>query len=110
MFTQGVARERGEQDDEGWALHLAGEIAARRRPPDVEAATTAYGQALAIAEALAMRPLAGRCHLGLGALLVNAGRLTEAHAELARACELFVELGITRWQHEAEALTAGTGR
>ena len=59
-----------------------------------------------IAESLAMRPLAGRCHLGLGTLLVSAGRVADAKSELAKACELFVTLGMTRWQHEAERRSA----
>jgi hypothetical protein len=74
-----LARERGERGDEGWALHLSAEIAARRDPPDVTAeATVAYRKALAIAEALEMRPLAARCHLGFGALLGAAGESSGA--------------------------------
>ena len=98
-----LARERGERGDEGWALHLAAEIAARRDPPDVAEATVAYRKALAIAEALEMRPLAARCHLGLGALLGSAGGVREARTQLARASELFAALGIARWRREAEA-------
>jgi DNA-binding SARP family transcriptional activator len=100
-----LARERGERGDEGWALRLAAETAARRRPPDM-AAAAAYRQALAIAEALEMRPLAARCHLGLGALAADAGEVLEARAHLARASELFAALGIARWRDEAQALSA----
>ncbi len=105
-----LTRERGERGDEGWALHLTAEIAARRGPPDVAEATAAYRQALAIAEGLEMRPLAARCRLGLGAVLGNAGEVLEARTQLARASELFAALGIARWQGEAEALLAEIAR
>jgi tetratricopeptide (TPR) repeat protein len=61
-----VARERRERGDEGWALHLTAEIAARES--DIGSATAAYRDALGVAEALEMRDLAARCHVGLGAL------------------------------------------
>jgi DNA-binding SARP family transcriptional activator len=105
-----LARERGERGDEGWALHLSAEIAARRGPPGLAEATVAYRQALAVAEALEMRPLAARCHLGLGALASGAGEVLEAQAQLARASELFAALGIARWRREAEARSAEIAR
>lgn len=64
-----VARERGERGDEGWALHLTAEVAARREPPDLDRAAAVYREALTIAIALEMHPLEARCHLGLGAVL-----------------------------------------
>lgn len=105
-----LTRERGERGDEGWALRLKAEIAARRGPRDAAEATAAYRQALAIAEGLEMRPLAARCCLGLGALLGSAGEILEARAQLARASELFAALGSARWQREVEALSARIAR
>jgi DNA-binding SARP family transcriptional activator len=99
-----LARERGERGDEGWALRLAGDAAAERRPPDLAEAEAAYRHALGIAETLDMRPLVARCHLGLGALAARAGDPTEARRQLARASTLFAALGIAHWQREAEAL------
>jgi DNA-binding SARP family transcriptional activator len=101
-----LARERGERGDEGWALRLAGDAAARRKPPEVAAAAAAYRQALDIAEALEMRPLAARTQLGLGALAAGTRNVREARAMLARASELFGQLGIARWQQEADSLSA----
>ena len=101
-----LTRERGERGDEGWALHLTAEIAARRRPPEIAKATAAYREALEIAEGLEMRPLAGRCCLGLGALLGSTGEVVEARAHLARGSGLFAALGSLRWQREAEKLIA----
>src|SRR5688572_17687000 len=46
--------QRGEQ---AWALRLVGEIHAHRQPPEAEPAEAAYREALALAEALGMRPL-----------------------------------------------------
>jgi tetratricopeptide (TPR) repeat protein len=54
------ARQQGEQGYEAYALRLLAEI---------EQSETRYRAALERAEALGMRPLAGRCHLGLSGLL-----------------------------------------
>jgi DNA-binding SARP family transcriptional activator len=105
-----LSRERAERGDEGWALHLTAAIAARLEPPEVAAATVAYHRALTIAEALEMRPLAARCHLGLGALLGSTGDVLGARTQLARARALFAALGIARWSSEAEVRSADIAR
>jgi len=61
----GVHREQGH---EAWALHLLGEIASHRHPPEVEQAQGHYQQALTLAAELDMRPLVAHCHRGLGTL------------------------------------------
>jgi hypothetical protein len=101
-----LARERGERGDEGWALRLAGDTAAARRPAEVPEAVAAYRQALAIAEALEMRPLAARAHLGLGELAARAGDALEAQARLAQASAIFADLRVDHWLREAERLAA----
>src|SRR5262245_27715148 len=54
-------KERGW---EAWALWLLGEIAIRYGPPDAVLVAAYYQQALALAEALGMRPLQAHCHHG----------------------------------------------
>src|SRR5581483_7083200 len=63
-----LAVEQQRRGHEGWALHLLGAMAARRDPPDAEAAAAHYRRALDRAEELGMRPLAAHCHRGLAAL------------------------------------------
>src|SRR5262249_2751475 len=63
-----LARAQKERGHEAWTLRLLGEIAAHQDPPEVEPAANHYRQALALAEALGMRPLQAHCHLGLGTL------------------------------------------
>ena len=58
------AREHNKRGEEAWALWLLGEIAMHRDPPDLALADAHYQQALALAEALGMRPLQAHCHLG----------------------------------------------
>src|SRR4029434_5144336 len=53
-------KERGQQ---AWALRLRGEVAAHRDPSRVEDAQDQYGEALALANELGMRPLLAHCHL-----------------------------------------------
>jgi len=60
-----MCRQRTRRDVEADALHLIGDLAARREPASEEAMTH-YRQALALADELGMRPLVAHCHLGLG--------------------------------------------
>ena len=50
-----------------------------------------------------MRPLQGRCRLGLGLLLRAAGRPEEAEADLRAAAETFRALAMPYWLARAEA-------
>jgi tetratricopeptide (TPR) repeat protein len=53
-----LARQRGERGYEAWTLQVLAEIEAQRKP---DAVRPLLHQALALAEALGMRPLAERC-------------------------------------------------
>jgi hypothetical protein len=55
--TLGLTRAYRERGRQAYALHLLGDIAARREPPEIALAETFYQQALTLAEALGMRPL-----------------------------------------------------
>src|SRR5262249_36652103 len=102
------SRAHQERGHEAYALRLLGEIHARHAPPAVEPAATHYQQALAIAEELGMRPLAAHCHLGLGTLYSQTGRLEEARAALCRAIEMYRAMEMTLWLPQAEAMLAQT--
>src|SRR5204863_228447 len=82
------------------------QIAVHADPPEVEQADRYYGQALALAEELGMRPLVAHCHLGFGTLYQRAGRLGEAQAELSAAAELYRMMEMTFWLEKAEAALA----
>jgi tetratricopeptide (TPR) repeat protein len=66
-----AGKQRGYEAD---TLLVLGEIRARVQPPDTTGAEESYRQALALAEELEMRPLAARCHLGLGRLYRLSGQ------------------------------------
>jgi tetratricopeptide (TPR) repeat protein len=107
------ARDCKQQGYEAWAFRLLGEIAARRDPPQVEPAAAAYQQAIALAEALGMRPLQAHCHLGLGTLYTRAGQREQAGAALSAALALYRAMDMTFWIPQAEAAlgqTAAAGR
>src|SRR5262249_35539309 len=74
------ARAHQERGNEAYALHLVGEIAAHRDPPESEQAEAHYRQALALAEELGMRPLVAHCHRGLGMLYLKTGREAQARS------------------------------
>jgi predicted ATPase/class 3 adenylate cyclase len=97
------ARAKQERGHEAWALRLLGEIAARREPSEVEKAEECYGQALALAEELGMRPLQAHCHLGLGTLYARTGQREQACAALSLAIELYRAMDMAFWLPQAEA-------
>jgi hypothetical protein len=78
----------------------------RGDPPDTAPAAAHYHQALALAEALGMRPLQAHCHLGLGTLYATTGRREQARATLAAAIALYCAMDMTFWLPQAEATLA----
>jgi hypothetical protein len=72
-------------------------------PPDVAQAEAHYQQALALAEALGMRPLQAHCHRGLGRLYAGTGQREQAHTELAVASEMYRSMAMTFWIPQVEA-------
>jgi tetratricopeptide (TPR) repeat protein len=98
-----VHKERGH---EAWAIRLLGEIAAQRDRLDDEEAATYYRQALALADALGMRPLVAHCHCGLGSLYAKIGRWDAARGALSAAIELYHAMEMTFWLPQAQAAVA----
>jgi predicted ATPase len=101
-----LARERGERGHEAWALRLLGEVASHHDRPDVPTAESHYQQAMALADALGMRPLQAQCHRGLGTLYAKVGRLEQARAELSTAIDLYRAMAMTCWLPQAEVALA----
>ena len=91
---------RGDPSD---VRHLFGEIAAHRAPPEIELAEDDYRQALALAEALGMRPLQAHGHRGLGTLYDKVGRQDQARTDLSMTIALYRAMDMTFWLPEAEA-------
>ena len=101
-----LAREHQERGHEAYALHLLGDIAARREATTGEQAAVHYQQALTLAEELGMRPLQAHCHLGLGTLSLNRGQRQQVHVALTTAIILYRTMGMTFWLSQAEAALA----
>ena len=104
--TLTLARARQERGHEAYVLRLLGDIAARRDPPEHEAAEAHYQQALALAEELGMRPLMAHCHRGLGTLYAATGQRDQARAALTTAIALYRVMDMTFWLPETEAALA----
>ena len=75
-------------------------------PPNAEQAEAHYQQALALAEALGMRPLMAHCHRGLGTLYAQYGRREEARIALSAAIALYRAMEMTFWLPETEVALA----
>src|SRR2546425_313848 len=71
--------------------------------PQVEVAEDAYRRAMRVAEELGMRPLAGRCHLGLGELYRRTDKRQQAQEHLGTATMMYREMGMTYWLERADA-------
>jgi class 3 adenylate cyclase/tetratricopeptide (TPR) repeat protein len=98
-----LARERGERGNEAWSLRLLGDIAAHHDPPEAETAEARYGEAMALATELGMRPLVAHCHLGLGKLYRRTGKQEQAHENLTTATTMYRDMGMGFYLAQAEA-------
>jgi tetratricopeptide (TPR) repeat protein len=101
-----LARQLKERGNEALALHQLGAVHAHADPPEVAPAEAHYQQALALAEALGMRPLVAHCHHGLGRLYGQTGRGEQARAVLGAAIDLYRAMDMTFWLPQAEAALA----
>ena len=104
-----LARQLKERANEAFALHQLGAVYAHADPPDVVQAAAHYQQALALAEALRMRPLVAHCHLGLGKLCRRTAKREQAQEHLTTATTMYREMGMTYWLEKAEVETAALG-
>jgi tetratricopeptide (TPR) repeat protein len=104
-----LARQRQYRGHQAWALWLLGESTARLACPESEPADY-YRQALALAEALGMRPLQAHCHHGLGTLYAQTGQRELARTALSTAIELYRTMDMTFWLPKAEAALAQVER
>jgi tetratricopeptide (TPR) repeat protein len=98
----GLARQHKEKGYEAYTLRLLGEIEARENPHDISEAGNHYGQALALAEELGMRPLIGHCHVGLGKLYRRIGSRQQAEEHLTTATAMMREMEMGLWLENAE--------
>jgi hypothetical protein len=78
-------------------------------PPESTLAEDHYREALALAEALGMRPLVAHCHRGLGTLYSRAERLDEARAALSTAVHMYRTMEMALWLPQAEAMLVQIG-
>jgi len=106
-----VSRDRQEQGWQAHVLHLLGDIAMHRDPPEIDQAEIHYQQALSLANELGMRPLQAHCHRGLGTLYRQTGQAEQARAELTTAIDMYRDMEMDFWLPETEtALVAVEGK
>jgi class 3 adenylate cyclase/tetratricopeptide (TPR) repeat protein len=101
-----LACEHQERGNQAYALHLLGDIAARRELPEHEQVAAYYRQALALANELGMRPLQAHCHRDLGTLYARRGQWAQARTELGTARDLYRAMDMTFWLPQVEAVLA----
>ena len=82
------------------------DIAVRGDPPAHHQGEAYYQQAQTLAAELAMRPLQAHCHMGLGTLYNQMGRLEQARLALSTARDLYRAMAMIFWLPQAEAALA----
>jgi len=100
------AEAHQERGHAAYALWLLGEVAAQQASPEATLAAAHYQQALALAEALGMRPLQAHCHRSLGTLYAQLGQRQQARTALATAIALSRAMAMTFWLPQMEAALA----
>jgi class 3 adenylate cyclase/tetratricopeptide (TPR) repeat protein len=98
-----LALRRKTRWQEALALHQLGVVHAHADPPDTAQAEAHYHQALALAEAVGMRPLQAHCHRGLGTLYAATGQREQARTALSTAIALYRDMEMTFWLPQTEA-------
>ena len=102
-----LCEQHGQQATHAAVLRLLGDVHAVAVPAATADAEAAYRRALALSERLALRPLSGRCHLGLGKLWARTAKLAQASNQVARAEEIFRSLSLTSWLDETSMVRRG---
>jgi tetratricopeptide (TPR) repeat protein len=92
-----LALTHKERGNVVYAKRLLAIAAAEASPPDMDRARAHYTEALELAGELGMRPLAARCHLGLGRIARRTGDAGGAEKHLAAARLLFEAMRMTFW-------------
>ncbi len=95
---------------EGHLLHVLGETAVRRDPPEFAEAERRFAEARALANQLEMRPLVAHCHLGLGTLYRHTGDHAKACEHLSTATTMYREMDMGFWLEKAETELGGAER
>jgi tetratricopeptide (TPR) repeat protein/class 3 adenylate cyclase len=101
-----LAQTRKERANEAWTRCLLGAIAMQCEPLDAMRAEDHYRQALALADALGMRPLVAHCHRSLGTLYAQTGRREQARTALSTAIEMYRAMAMTFWLPQTEVALA----
>jgi tetratricopeptide (TPR) repeat protein len=93
----------GVRPVEGHLLHVLGEVAVRRDPPEFAEAERRFAEARALADQLEMRPLVAHCHLALGDLCRRTGDQAKAKEHLRIASTMYAEMDMRFWLERSEA-------
>ena len=97
-----LARRYRERGPEAWALYLIAESMAQLQGAERNEIHDNYLASLKLADELGMRPLAAHCHLGMGQLHQQMGRLSEARAEFSQATELYRQMDMQFYLKQSE--------
>jgi tetratricopeptide (TPR) repeat protein len=95
-----LQRQRGTT---AYLLCILGQTTCGQEPPDLDAGGRYFDEAMALADELGMRPLAARCHLGLGKLYRRAGKRQQTLEHFTTATIMYREMDMRFWLEQADA-------
>jgi class 3 adenylate cyclase/tetratricopeptide (TPR) repeat protein len=98
-----LCRKYKSRGYEGWSLRLLGEISSHEKAYAFQNAENYYGEAMALAKGLGMRPLMAHCHIGLGRVYRRKKRQEQAQYHINEATALFRDMEMILWLEKAEA-------
>jgi class 3 adenylate cyclase/tetratricopeptide (TPR) repeat protein len=87
---------------EAWGLKNLADIVCQASGHDAGQAESRYGQAMALAEELGMRPLLAHCHRGLGMLYGRTGGKDRAREQYGKAIDILRQCGADGWVEKYE--------
>jgi tetratricopeptide (TPR) repeat protein len=96
------ARDHKRRAQQPLPLLILGEIASHRDPPAAEEAGASFGEAMALADELGMRPIVAHCHFGFGKLYGRVGKREEAQEHFTISAEMYRAMDMRSWLEKAE--------
>jgi class 3 adenylate cyclase/tetratricopeptide (TPR) repeat protein len=96
-----LARTHRARGLEARALRLLAETLASGDAAEVAASQARYGEAIALAQELGLRPLISRARVGLAAVYAKTRRRDEARAALTSAAAEFERMEMARWRERS---------
>jgi tetratricopeptide (TPR) repeat protein len=104
-----ICEQHGQHATHAAVLRLLGDVHAASGPSHWDGGAAAYHRAVVMTDRLGLRPLAARCHLGLGRLWAQRGDPEGAARELLVATDIAQAIGLESLAATARSVRRSLG-